>query len=172
MYKTTTTLLVFIFTLLFVNIISAQKSKQEKIKIAMAMALSLENDTQAVQKVCPCSMSGTCPCDETQCPAGCVSNNLYRWVKTNNYNQTALYKGNSQIGNWWHEEQEFKRLVGNSWVKDTCPVDNIPDRPIYPTVPTTFLRNKYVAPVQSYNFVPSYQYRSINRSRSSCVGSN
>src|SRR5688500_17677220 len=60
--------------------------------------------------VCPCSVGGTCPCT-ARSDCGCISGGKLRWVATSKANQTALYRGNLQIGNWWHAEGEFRMLL-------------------------------------------------------------
>jgi hypothetical protein len=98
--------------------------------------------------VCPCSKDGVCPCTpENHC--GCLSETYpvqYRWVKTDNPDQVALYAGKKQLGNWWFAANKYKRMVevGNDyyWVKDDCPVEK-------PTRPVEVVTTRYQPPVQS-----------------------
>lgn len=82
-----------------------------------------------VATLCPCSLIGICNCGyKTQCVARCIDTNQYRWQATNNPNQIALYRGAQQLGNWWIQEQEYRRLVTSgddsyNWIKSLCPVD-------------------------------------------------
>jgi hypothetical protein len=53
-----------------------------------------------------------------------------RWVPTPKPTQTALYRGDVQLGNWRHDEGGYFRLVegkgGHSWEKAECPCDPPP----------------------------------------------
>lgn len=100
--------------------------------------------------VCPCSLTGTCECTAAD-SCGCLASG-YRWVATANPNQTALYRGQHQCGNYWHDEREYRRLIdrpgeADVWTVEPCPVA-APTRTtrqiVRPT--TTFVRPVTFAP--------------------------
>lgn len=75
--------------------------------------------------LCPCSLRGICDCGVGS-DCGCLSAGKYRWVATDKPNQVALYRGTSQVGNWWVAEQKFMRLIEGdensyAWRKEECP---------------------------------------------------
>lgn len=103
----------------------------------------------ALKSLCPCSQSGTCPCTPGN-DCGCLTSGQYRWVATSNANQTALYRGTTQLGNWWHDEREYRRLIDRPgepdvWACEACPV----------TPPTRQARPVVVPPAQTY--APAYR---------------
>lgn len=110
--------------------------------------------------VCPCSVSGTCPCTpDAHC--GCLTVKYpmpFRWVSTNNPQQSALYVGTSQLGNWRHNENAYYRLIegdaGDVWVRESCPV-SAPTRPQAVTAPV---------PVSLPTYRSTYQYQPLLRS--------
>lgn len=113
-----------------------------------ALALALASQGEVVKgELCPCSLTGTCECSTTD-SCGCAPRNLYRWIATRDPNQTALYKGDTQVGNWWHAEKEFKRLIDRHgepdvWTHETCPCTPpapTPKAKVVPvSVPQTFI---------------------------------
>jgi hypothetical protein len=91
-------------------------------------------------ELCPCSKEGACRCDSQAYDCGCVSKTTYpwgkyRWVETSNPNQMALYWMREQRGNWWLREGEYKRLEGEIFTPDVCPVPG--PRRAAPTQPQT-----------------------------------
>lgn len=112
-------------------------------RAALALALAGHQDTPAVKPaVCPCSQSGVCTCSPGD-DCGCLAAGGYRWVATSNANQTALYRGSVQLGNWWHAEKEFRRLIDRPgepdvWTCEPCPVASPPVKPVTrPVVPAS-----------------------------------
>ncbi len=102
--------------------------------------------------LCPCSINGVCPCGPgSQCPARCLASGLYRWKATSNPNQTALYVGTLQQGNYWHAEGEYRKLDesgGNTrWVACDCPVA-VPAPTAVMTSP--IMTPTYFTPAQTY----------------------
>lgn len=100
--------------------------------------------------LCPCSQSGTCECTSAD-SCGCTADG-YRWIATSNPNQTALYRGQHQCGNYWHAEKEYKRLIDRPgeplvWTHEPCPVA-VPTRTTKPVArpATTFIRPVTFAP--------------------------
>ncbi len=102
-------------------------------------------------KVCRCSETGVCECTPGD-DCGCLARGEYRWEATTNGNQTALYKGTKQLGNYWHAEAIYKALVetsdGDRWLVATCPV-----KP--PAMPAKVLPARtiqYAVPAQQMSF--------------------
>lgn len=119
-----------------------EEEYSNKVRISMAMSLSLQDEPETVQKgvLCPCSITGVCNCSANN-DCGCLTSHKghqYKWVETNKSNQTALYLGDKQIGNYWHDEKVFKKLVENDsgvdfWIVEQCPTDT-PKRNHQPVV--------------------------------------
>jgi hypothetical protein len=103
--------------------------------ITVSLRLNLERErardvkpeahTKAAADVCPCSSGGVCTCTEAN-DCGCIVNREFRWVATAKSNQVALYRGTLQLGNWWHDEGQFKMLQEAysppRWIPMPCPV--------------------------------------------------
>lgn len=123
-------LLLALASLLPAQIRADDNAQRAKAASAAALAkISLGGNGTGKAELCPCSQADVCLCPESgnyACPADCVTSGVYRWVETTNSNQTALYKGKVQQGNWWHKESEYRRLVEHGdeyhFVTDTCPV--------------------------------------------------
>jgi hypothetical protein len=131
-----------------------------------AIALSLAS---AKSQLCLCSLSGTCNCtDARQCDDQCITYGRYRWVGTNNANQTALYEGGVQKGNWWHAEGEYRRMDEDgdrvTWHKAECPV---PSPVARPTIPASTYRPQMLSPItiapvfRPQTFRPAFAPRSF-----------
>jgi hypothetical protein len=135
---------------------------------ALALAFSLgerNSPSKPSGELCPCSVKGTCPCSRTS-DCGCHRDYdvegrpvLYRWIATDKRNQTALYYGTQQVGNYWHDEAEYRRMVASwgdavTWVVDDCPVA-APVREVYPPVPFQRGAPTFLPPaVQTQGFTP------------------
>ena len=141
LYKPTLTIL-----FLFLTCVAAYGSAESQVRVALALSLSLQEDQETGGKVaggilCPCSANGgLCPCTELQ-DCGCVRGEQCRWIETTKPEQVALYHGKQQIGNWWYDEQVYKRMVelpygGYTWQQEQCPVKP-PVRKVAYTQPVT-----------------------------------
>lgn len=117
----------YLSALLVVALATAQAPATDyDAQAAFAMALAVEGLAKPVKPaadLCPCSLTNVCTCtDASQC--GCIDAGSYRWVPFRNApcNQTALYRGSVQVGNWCPDDGAFFVHDGAKWVKATCPV--------------------------------------------------
>lgn len=122
--------------------INTNAQEDEKIRIAMAMSVAAQNDEERVQRddLCPCSVNGTCNCGSND-ECGCLAKNQYRWIATKDPNQTALYRGNVQLGNYRHNEGKYTKLIeyndgSYTWEYADCPVKGEPVRAIQAPINT------------------------------------
>jgi hypothetical protein len=119
-----------------------------------AIALSLASTKNPVGVLCPCSVNGTCDCAPSrECAAKCITYGRYRWVETSNPNQTALYAGNVQQGNWWHAERVYRKLDGDRFTEAECPAP-APVQPPARPVETRSVPQTYFVPAPALR--PSY----------------
>lgn len=163
-------ILALVATLVAATTVSAaQPNYRARVAAAVAAELALKEfqDQAPVvppaptkASVCPCSRNDDCRCIPGR-ECGCLTAGQYRWVRTSDQNQTALYKGDVQFGNWWHQENEFKLLLESAgevrWVPAPCPVNNPP--------PTKGPVHHHEAPLQTRQvyvpaptFTPTFAY--------------
>lgn len=134
------------------------------------MSLAIQDETQTVQidEVCPCSVESQCSCTpDSQCSAECITTNRLRWVSTSKSNQTALYRGEVQLGNYWRDEGIYKTLstdeFGNdTWTVSVCPTSH-PKESVYVHTNHAIPMNGNVRYIQPMNF--SYPTRNFAPAR-------